>query len=268
MSKNNIKIAVCISGLVRYWKITESLMSRWNDLFDVTFDFYLSTWKDGVYVRPDKNFGVDKNIDYDKCEFLTDYELVDSNTIEHGRYLSGEYFVKSINSVFDLLKRQDKKYDLVFWTRNDAIFSKSFIQSLINVDKKYKAPGIILNSDGMHKGSGNFSLNDYYFIGHQESMNVFCDIHRQFSNCENQSILPDPPFFLGQFFLDNKIYLARHGRQCGLVKSESHFKLNPLKRKLSTSINGEKLVQIINDKGVDYVLDSFEDYKTLKKLGV
>ena len=87
-----------------------------------------------MYVRPDKNFGVDKNIDYDKCEFLTDYELVDSNTIEHGRYLSGEYFVKSINSVFDLLKRQDKKYDLVFWTRNDAIFSKSFIQNLINVD--------------------------------------------------------------------------------------------------------------------------------------
>ena len=108
-----VKIAVCISGLVRYWKITESLMSRWNDLFDVTFDFYLSTWKDGVYVRPDKNFGVDKNIDYDKCEFLTDYELVDSNTIEYGRYLSGEYFVKSINSVFDLLKRQDKKLSLI-----------------------------------------------------------------------------------------------------------------------------------------------------------
>jgi len=38
-----MKIAVCISGLIRFWKVTESLMSRWNDLFDVTFDFYLST---------------------------------------------------------------------------------------------------------------------------------------------------------------------------------------------------------------------------------
>ena len=264
-----MKIAVCISGLVRYWKITESLMSRWNDLFDVTFDFYLSTWKDGVYVREDNNFGVDKNIDYDKCEFLTDYELVDSNTIEYGRYLSGEYFVKSINSVFDLLKRQNKKYDLVLWTRNDSIFTKDFINSVININQKFIAPNIISNFDGMHKPNGvDWSLNDYYFIGHQESMNVFCDIHRQFSNCENQSILSDPPFFLGEFFLDNKIYLATHGIACGLVRSENLFKLKPFQRKQSTAINGEKLVQIINDKGVDYVLDSFENYKTLKKLGV
>jgi len=264
-----VKIAVCISGLVRYWKITESLMSRWNDLFDVTFDFYLSTWKDGVYVRPDKNFGVDKNIDYDKCEFLTDYELVDSNTIEYGRYLSGEYFVKSINSVFDLLKRQDKKYDLVLWTRNDAVFSKSFIQDVINVHKKFIAPNIILNYDGMHKpNGGDWALKDYYFIGHQDSMNVFCDIHKQFSNCDDKSILTDPPMFLGQFFLDNKIYLANHQKVCGLVKSENHFKLKPYKRKLPSAINGDKLVQIINDRGVDYVLDNFMHLKNLKKLGV
>ena len=52
-----MKIAVCISGLIRFWKVTESLFSRWNDFYDdVEFDFYLSTWKDGVYVRPAKNF--------------------------------------------------------------------------------------------------------------------------------------------------------------------------------------------------------------------
>ena len=264
-----MKIAVCISGLVRYWKITESLMPCWNDLFDVTFDFYLSTWKDGVYVRPDKNFGVDKNIDYDKCEFLTDYELVDSNIIEYGRHLSGEYFVKSINSVFDLLKRQNKKYDLVLWTRNDSVFSKTFLQNLINVNKKFIAPNIILNYGGMSKPNGvNWSLNDYYFIGHQDSMNVFCDIHKQFSNYEDKSILSDPPFFLGQFFLDNKIYLGNFQQACGLVKSEEAFKLSPHKRKLLTAINGEKLLKIINNKGVDYVLDNFRDYETLKKLGV
>ena len=84
----------------------------------------------------------------------------------------------------------------------------------------------------------------------------------------DKSILTDPPMFLGQFFLDNKIYLANHQKVCGLVKSENHFKLNPYKRKLSSAINGDKLVQIINDRGVDYVLDNFMHLKNLKKLGV
>ncbi len=244
-----MKIAVCISGLIRFWKVTESLFPRWNDFYDdVEFDFYLSTWKDGVYVRPDKDFGVDKNIDYEKCSFLTDYELIDSKVLEFGKYLSGEYFVKSINGVFDLLKRQNKQYDLVLWTRNDAAHSKVFLDNLVKMNKKYIAPNIISNYGGMSKPDGShWSLKDYYFIGHQDTMNVFCDIHRQFLNCEDKSILSDPPYFLGEFFINNGVYLKNHSFPVSLLRGEKFFELNPHKITQSTGYSGEKLINLIEN---------------------
>lgn len=259
-----MKIAVCISGLIRFWKVTESLFSHWNEFYDdVEFDFYLSTWKDGVYVRPDKDFGVDKNIDYDKCDFLTDFELIDSKFLDD-QYLSGEYFVKSMNSVFDLLKRQNKQYDLVLWTRNDAVYSKNFLDNLVKMNKKYIAPNIISNENGMSKPNGsNWSLKDYYFIGHQDTMNVFCDIHRQFLNWEDKSILSDPPYFLGEFFIQNKIYLNRLGYICSLLKSENEFELKPHKRNTSSTLCGEEIIELINNKGVDFVNDSLSSAKNL-----
>jgi len=265
-----MKIAVCISGLIRFWKVTESLFPRWNDFYDdVEFDFYLSTWKDGVYVRPDKDFGVDKNIDYEKCPFLTDYELIDSKILEFGKYLSGEYFVKSINGVFDLLKRQNKQYDLVVWTRNDAAYSKAFLDNLVKMNKKYIAPNIISNYDGMSKPDGSYwSLKDYYFIGHQDTMNVFCDIHRQFLNWKDKSILPDPPYFLGEFFIQNKIYLNRLGYICSLLKSENEFELKPHKRNQQASYSGEKLINLIENRGVDFVIENFKTAKDLKGFGI
>ena len=40
------KIAVCISGLVRYWEETYPLFEHWNNLYDdVEFVFFLATWK-------------------------------------------------------------------------------------------------------------------------------------------------------------------------------------------------------------------------------
>jgi len=265
-----MKIAVCISGLIRFWKVTESLFPRWNDLYDdVEFDFYLSTWKDGVYVRPDKDFGVDKNIDYEKCSFLTDYELIDSKILEFGKYLSGEYFVKSINGVFDLLKRQNKQYDLVLWTRNDVIYSKKVLDSLVKINKKYIAPNIISNFDGMSKPNGiNWSLKDYFFIGHQKSMEIFNDIYKQFLIEKDESILSDPPYFLGEFFINNRVYLKNHSFPVSLLRGEKFFELNPYKRNQEGVFCGENLINLIEKRGVDFVIENLKDYHGLKRLEI
>jgi hypothetical protein len=51
------KVAVCIHGQLRYWDTVSRILNLWNNNFDnISFDFYLATWRDS------KTEGIEKNL--------------------------------------------------------------------------------------------------------------------------------------------------------------------------------------------------------------
>ena len=44
------KVAVCIHGQLRYWDTVSRILNLWNNIFDdISFDFYLATWRAALY---------------------------------------------------------------------------------------------------------------------------------------------------------------------------------------------------------------------------
>ena len=66
-----MKIAVCLSGLIRSFDVTSKLLKHWNTLYDdVEFYFFISTWK-GIEDSFSRTRGNPKNFrgsrDYPQC---------------------------------------------------------------------------------------------------------------------------------------------------------------------------------------------------------
>ena len=109
------KIAVCLSGITRYWKTTSKLFEYWNSIYDnVDYYFFISTW--GEPTRAEKPIyakspiklppsGFEKN-DFSNYPFLTKYEYINQDEFKMFKN-QGKVF-STCNSFFDvsdILKR-------------------------------------------------------------------------------------------------------------------------------------------------------------------
>ena len=127
------KIAVCISGLVRYWEETYPLFEHWNNLYDdVEFVFFLATWKGDDVWYEEERFGKIEivDIDYSKYDFLEDYVKLDPIDVDFNLRSSKpniNYMSYAIKEVQKLRRNSKHKFDGVIQTRNDALIHNSNI---------------------------------------------------------------------------------------------------------------------------------------------
>lgn len=189
-----MKIAICFSGLLRYWDFCSNFFERFNDYRDdVEFYFYLSTWKnENVWMfqgrENPRNDGVER-VDLSKYKFLNEYQRIDDLSVKKiikNKTKSNfkEYFARNISGVFELLNEQAIDFDSVLWSRPDHIFTD--LDKIINTTKDLGTNQICGN--GMYKKK----IRDYYLIMHPSLTVKFQNIFNDYYIEEN---VPNPADF-------------------------------------------------------------------------
>ena len=181
------RIAICISGLVRYWDVTYPLFEHWNKMFDdVEFYFFLSTWKGTDSWYDKSRFKKDwVEYDYDKCDFLTDYSLHDEEEvfIPKGLLVPNAFLrAYSIKQTQQLRRKYEQennfKFDGVVQTRNDIFIGKGILSYLIKVLdlKEFTEDNMLITPGGcgvfLIEGVGPvlFQGNDNFIYSNSKTM--------------------------------------------------------------------------------------------------
>ena len=236
-----MKIAVCLSGQIRYWDSTYPFFEYWNNLFkDVEYTFFVSTWQnnDSWYEQP--KFGdiqID-DVDFSKYEFITRYSKhnPDDVNINHSKNAAKlpntPYMTYLYNKVHGLRNSYEKEnnmeFDFVIQTRNDIVFGHQLLSKMIflwNTNSYILNNSIFSPSGSKLKIGGNkkdeFLLvvnNDNLFFGNPKVMNHFKNMY---DFLIYDSFNKHTHYLQAEYFHRNKImhfstgdnpYLLRYGK--------------------------------------------------------
>jgi hypothetical protein len=142
--KNKMKkIAVCISGLSRFWETTSKCFEYWNNLYDdIEFYFFLNTWKDdGVYQQKDKP--LQEVHDYSQYSFLHSWELIDYEKIPENFIQKWDIRVLwayALQEIHRLRRESNIDFDAVMQLSSDIFLIRTNLEStvrLINTGIEY-----------------------------------------------------------------------------------------------------------------------------------
>jgi hypothetical protein len=130
------RIAVCISGLIRYWEETYPLFEYWNEMFDdVEFTFFLSTWKGDTWYDKQKFPSITlDDYDFSKYKFIEDYSLHNQSEVDirEKGLPNGTLRAYLWNKVNVLRKDYEDtnniKFDSVMLVRNDMFVNKDILK--------------------------------------------------------------------------------------------------------------------------------------------
>jgi hypothetical protein len=211
------KIAVCISGLMRYWKITSKLFEYWNTLFnDVEFYFFLSAWKDVSDIPLTTTDNLSKLVreenDFGKYKFLTKYKYLNYNDVsyESQPHKCGEInskgqkidnpgfkiprlYTYALHQVSELRRSYEKEnnleFDGVIHTRNDILISKDVLITIRDLCcRRLVTPDVFFGMKeikerpvyNLPKEWGKFSLLDTFGFAHPS---VMYEYSKMYNDC-------------------------------------------------------------------------------------
>lgn len=200
----NLRIAVMFNGSGRHFDRTGSIYAAWNNLFsNVTFDFYVATWKDN---DDSSKFG--DAIDYSKLDWITHLERLDIteclfNIKAYEKKAPGEHqphYMWSLYKVNELRRKSKVDYDLVIQTRSDMVFYGDFINQIVQLastlNKGNEETRMMFSQAGTvrHIGKGSNTTpvlwnQDLYFCSTPYVMDIFS--HMFFDYYIN----PDFPYY-------------------------------------------------------------------------
>lgn len=270
-------IAVMISGHPKGIQNTYKLFKHWNNLYDnINFDFFISVWEND-YDEKYFNWAT-------KYEFLKEsdcpYDLKNHETLTHQ-----PHYCYALYRVNQLRNSYNKKYDAVFQTRTDSVFSRVLLNSIVENLIQIRG-GLIakLDNDGNYTGesmvdnrpdpqisdknilsaSGTFIHNyidknnnlmqnlwtqDVWFVGTPKVMDIFCNMFNYIFI--EKKLTKDIPIMLHIFQAE---YLNIHQiYNCGIASGTSYSFLREPER------------FTFNYRGGGYSLD-FPSPKQLTKL--
>ena len=143
------KIAVCISGLSRFWKTTSKIFEYWNKIpqwqklknhrgyYDdnIKFYFFLNTWKDdGVYQQKDKP--LQEVHDYSQYSFLHSWELIDYEKIPEDLIRKWDIRVLwayAFQEIQRLRRESNIDFDAVMQLSSDIFLTRTNLESTVRL---------------------------------------------------------------------------------------------------------------------------------------
>tara|TARA_R100001163_G_C5058916_1_gene195551 strand:- start:351 stop:1172 length:822 start_codon:yes stop_codon:yes gene_type:complete len=257
-----LRIAVCLSGQIRYWKEISPFFEHWNNLFDnVEFTFFVSTWNSETWV--DKKFGgciEYEDIDFTKYDFIKAHSKHDSNNAQlankHKKPCT-PYLTYLLNKVQTLRKKYETEnnfeFDGIIQTRNDIFITSELLNLCVKLanDKPYffnysmfTPSPIALDRVGGFKGGFSIILsNDNFYFGSSQTMDKFMNIY---TYLHTDAIKLHTHYLQAEFFMRNNI-------------PNIHLKKMPvLIRDGIVKKNGrptpDSLRKIVLERGVDWAL--------------
>ena len=251
------KIAVCISGQIRYWEAIYPFFEYWNNLFDdVEFTFFISTWKEKTWVD-DKFGGLEiVDVDFDKHEFITSYSKHDHNIEMRSGGLKPHtpyqiYLMKQVQTLRKNYEDENNiKFDGVIQTRNDIFIP---YELLVRCIKTIKVENYFLKNSIFTPaevsvypyGPGMCLMlnNDTFYFGISSVMDKLIGMY-DYLNTDATKLMPHQ--LQAEFFNRNKIFNVKLGVEAPRVVRNAPL----IKNGRPTS---DSLLKIINERGIDWI---------------
>ena len=214
-----MKIAVCLSGLIRSFDVTSKLFKHWNTLYDdVEFYFFISTWK-GIEDSFSRTRGNLKDWDFSKYKFVTKYEKVDiKNAISSGSKGAkpSAYYSYSLYRVQKMRREYEEEFDGVIQTRSDIFIDNKMLDGVVRLCKKGpKRPlskQIFYTTEGLknetNRYPGRFMLkNDYFGFAHPIVMDIYSLMYHE---AHIAKLIPTTFHYMnGEYLMKRNIYVCR-----------------------------------------------------------
>ena len=170
--KNNLNIAFCFFGQVRFFEVIEIYRNWRNRDPNVNIDMFISTWSDFPYENEFEDFisinMIDVN-DNNWINFNTGYCLTSGASL-----VTPIYHIIEVNKLRRDYELKNKfKYDYVIFVRTDCLLSEQkFFESVF----EFKTTDLIM--DGLVKPfpseSGLYVItHDYVWMGSPEVIDIF-----------------------------------------------------------------------------------------------
>lgn len=279
-----MKIAVCISGLLQHWNITNRLFKYWNSIYDdIDFTFFLSTWEesstfpstDKLYEKKGKIIQNNK-FSEDTYDFLQDIEFISPNVIPKEitdiHTHTGPFLSYQIYNVQKMRKRYEekvgKKFDLVVQTREDLMILKRTLNLFkAYYDSKQIVDGMFFSISGTKvvipranpKGYSYAIPNDNFFFAHSDAMDKFSEMYNDcYVNKTNKETFNH--FMHAQQLIDKGIY------NCKLGNRYSTFLIRNYKVENEFTFSSEKLNELLDKKGVEWIYSGDNDNELIPYL--
>jgi len=266
-----MKIAVCISGLLQHWDLTSQLFRYWNSISDeMDFTFFLSTWKeDSEFPSTDNQPGAKDKVIRDSkfsektFDFLEMKEFLSTDVIpkdimdEHTH--TGPFSSYQIYNVQKMRKKYeenaDEKFDVVVQTREDMFIPRKTLDQIIFwFNSKQIVSGMFFTTSGtkvvVHRGNKrgfSFSVpNDNFSFAHPDAMNEFSQMY---NDCYVEKTNGETfgHFMHAQQLMNKGIYNCKIG-------NEYHTRLIRTGKLQKPGFPTDKsLKRLIDEKGVDWI---------------
>ncbi len=159
-----MKIAVCISGDLRFFDISSLVYQYWIDSYpNIEFDFYVTSWNN--YFK------------LENYQFIKDYKILKNFTFydEERKSNNESKYSYSLFKCHQLRRQSKIKYNYVFQTRSDIVLNKKTLDFIFNTltsgipENCIMVPGLT----NIDRGKNLHLCDDNYSIANTLSMNKF-----------------------------------------------------------------------------------------------
>jgi hypothetical protein len=265
--KNKYKIAVCLSGEVRYWDVANQFFEYWNELHrldrfnafgELSFDFFISTWNRNIENVVELN-------SLKSYEFLDEdieFDFIDANQ----KYWYLTYRSNLLKTEYEL--KNNLNYDLVISTRPDILIYSDTIHKLYTLCShpngiENRGFELFVLNGGCDPGINNkyygFSMNDTFAAGTSATMDIYTSLYKYIYMTDDY-VLPKKPKQVKPNAHEVVPYYMRYS---GLIQTNrSVFPYHNMKNFItfgSGKYNGTQYKKIKNDiknRGVPGVFQS------------
>ena len=258
-----MKIAVCISGQIRYWDSTYPFFNYWNDLFeDVEYTFFVSSWdtKDSWYQKDKFEIDIVDDVDFKKYDLISKFSKHNPKDVDistSARIPNTNYMTYLYNEVHRLRNSYEKEnnieFDAVIQTRNDIIIPKN---ALSNIVKLFKTKSFFMERSVFSPGPSKYDVpevgepslvnnNDNFYFGSPNAMNYF---RKMYDFLITESFFKHTHRLQPEFFYKHNIHVFGTG-------------IHPLLLRYGKTIKDyrptpESLQKMLKEKGVEWFFDT------------
>ena len=271
------KIAVCISGQIRYWEETYPLFEYWNSLYDdIEFIFFLSTWKGKTWLD-DKGHGRSNNFlvdyDYEKYDFLESYIKLDISNVKIIPYEVERWDRSNIKSLSyrsyaqkkcqELRKKFEEEnnfiFDLVIQTRNDIFIEKRILNTcrdLVIINPYYLKDKFVFTPTGINLTKNLWLIlnNDNFSFSNSKTMDIIKNLY--------DSLLANE-LLSKTLFQSSAEFYYRNNILCFASPAGNTFLIRDKKLIKNGRPTADSLKTLIKEKGVRWIYEC--DIKVLKR---
>jgi hypothetical protein len=254
-----IKIAVCLSGQSRYWKLASENIKSFFNYNNVQTDYFIHTWDTNTWRKPKTHHGVFENIKHNDYQLIKDEFnpiFIEQEEFNQEKYLYAwdPMFYSFWKSV--MFKREHEItenfiYDVIIKARLDVVYD---LNKKINFDNII--PGMCYTSVPINKFSYEFNYNnfdDVIFYGDSKTMDIVSDLYHTYQIKHSQKVRFD---LFKSLHTEASLY---YGPGCLLYEHMVSCGIHPTTKEILE-------YAVVRSGVIDANLNSITDFEKIKKI--